>query len=52
MRSNLKEMDSTQKEHLKKAKENSHYDELQTVKDSRAKRAKRIMKRKPYYLAY
>lgn len=50
MRSNLKEMDSTQKDHLKKAKENSLYDELQIVKDARAMKAKRIMKRKPYYL--
>ena len=50
MRSNLKEMDSTQKERLRKEKENAYYDELQIVKDSRAKRAKRILKRKPYYL--
>lgn len=52
MKSNIREMTSTQKDNLKKANENRHYEEMEKIRDSRSSRAKRIMKRKPYYMKY
>lgn len=45
-----RENDSVQNEHIRKAAEKGQYDEMEKEQSFKGGRARRIMRRKPYYM--